>query len=225
MTKKIRKLSALTLCVAAAIGCTGCNTEPEQSASSLSLEHKDPESAVPQLSGSFSVKDAPGVTYQFEDTGICYYKQEGTYSFDHDTNHEGVDADLLNIQFETQENPSVYTLEPEEDQVILRTTYSGKEAETTLNLKLLKGENGLPAMECFDGTYSVFDLPEYRYTFRGDGSCALVLEEQYALDGNQFTLSGFGQDQTYELQKNEEVQGWDLVSEGITAAILIPVEE
>lgn len=86
--------------------------------------------SLEQPYGRYRLKDADGVFYYFDGEGTCYYVQKGTYSFSHDASTDGTDEDMISMQFDVQENPTNYIIDEEDGQLMIRTTYSGKEAET-----------------------------------------------------------------------------------------------
>ena len=57
--------------------------------------------------------------------------------------------------FDVQENPTNYIIDEEDGQLMIRTTYSGKEAETQVAMNLMDGTDGIAAMEPFEGIYTV----------------------------------------------------------------------
>ena len=50
------------------------------------------------------------------------------------------------MQFDVQENPTNYIIDEEDGQLMIRTTYSGKEAETQVAMNLMDGTDGIAAM-------------------------------------------------------------------------------
>lgn len=172
--------------------------------------------------GKYQVQDADGVCYYFDEDGLCYYVQQGTYSFSHDLNADGVEADMIAMQFDTQSAPTNYTIEQEQEQLILKTTYSGAESETSMELAFVTGVDGIAEMEPFEGIYSAFSSEDYRYEFHSDGTFYMILEESYAIDGSTLTLSAFGNSLTYDYEVvDEKIQ---LTSDGVEIAVLVPVE-
>lgn len=172
--------------------------------------------------GKYQVKDAEGVWYYFGGDGICYYVQQGTYSFSRDINADGVEADMIAMQFDTMSVPTYYTLEEEEGELTLRTTYSGAESETIISFECLKGSDGILEMEPFEGIYSAYGMDSYRYEFHSDGTFYLILEESYVIEGDTVTLSAFGTDITYDYEAGEG--SMVLSSEDTVIANLVPGE-
>lgn len=126
------------------------------------------------------------------------------------------------MQFDVQENPTNYIIDEEDGQLIIRTTYSGKEAETQVAMNLMDGTDGIAAMEPFEGIYTVYGSDVYRYEFHADGSFYLILEENYSLDGSKVTLNAFEREFCYEYAENGG--NLELSGDGTTIATLIPMD-
>ncbi len=173
--------------------------------------------------GRYELKDADGVFYYFDGESTCYYVQKGTYSFSHDASTDGTDEDMISMQFDAQDNPTNYIIDPEDGELYIRTTYSGAEAETKIAMKSISGTDGIASMENFEGIYTAFEMDNYRYEFHADGTFYLVLDEAYTLgDDNSITLSAFDKEFTYTYAENDgklELSGDDTV-----IATLIPNE-
>lgn len=178
--------------------------------------------SLEQPYGRYRLKDADGVFYYFDGEGTCYYVQKGTYSFSHDASTDGTDEDMISMQFDVQENPTNYIIDEEDGQLMIRTTYSGKEAETQVAMNLMDGTDGIAAMEPFEGIYTVYGSDVYRYEFHADGSFYLILEENYSLDGNKVALNAFEREFSYEYAENGG--NLELSGDGTTIATLIPMD-
>lgn len=178
--------------------------------------------SLEQPYGRYRLKDADGVFYYFDGDGTCYYVQKGTYSFSHDASTDGTDEDMISMQFEVQETPTNYIIDEEDGQLMIRTTYSGKEAETQVMMNLIDGTDGIAAMEPFEGIYTAYGSDVYRYEFHADGSFYLILEENYSLDGNKVTLKAFEREFNYEYAENGG--NLELSGDGTTIATLIPMD-
>ena len=164
--------------------------------------------SLEQPYGRYRLKDADGVFYYFDGENTCYYVQKGTYSFSHDASTDGTDEDMISMQFDVQKNPTNYIIDEEDGQLMIRTTYSGKEAETQVAMNLMDGTDGIAAMEPFEGIYTAYGSDVYRYEFHADGSFYLILEENYSLDGNKVTLNAFEREFSYEYAENGIVRRW-----------------
>lgn len=178
--------------------------------------------SLEQPYGRYRLKDADGVFYYFDGDGTCYYVQKGTYSFSHDASTDGTDEDMISMQFGVQETPTNYIIDEEDGQLMIRTTYSGKEAETQVMMNLIDGTDGIAAMEPFEGIYTAYGSDVYRYEFHADGSFYLILEENYSLDGNKVTLKAFEREFNYEYAENGG--NLELSGDGTTIATLIPMD-
>ena len=144
------------------------------------------------------------------------------YVIVNDGSTDGTDEDMISMQFEVQETPSNYIIDEEDGQLMIRTTYSGKEAETQVMMNLMDGTDGIAAMEPFEGIYTAYGSDVYRYEFHADGSFYLILEENYSLDGNKVTLNAFEREFSYEYAENGG--NLELSGDGTTIATLIPMD-
>ena len=135
---------------------------------------------------------------------------------------DGTDEDMISMQFGVQETPTNYIIDEEDGQLMIRTTYSGKEAETQVMMNLIDGTDGIAAMEPFEGIYTAYGSDVYRYEFHADGSFYLILEENYSLDGNKVTLKAFEREFNYEYAENGG--NLELSGDGTTIATLIPMD-
>lgn len=201
---------------------TGADTEGYIHDASYETRANAAAGSLEQPYGRYRLKDADGVFYYFNGEGTCYYVQKGTYSFSHDASTDGTDEDMISMQFEVQETPSNYIIDGEDGQLMIRTTYSGKEAETQVMMNLIDGTDGIAAMEPFEGIYTAYGSDVYRYEFHADGSFYLILEENYSLDGNEVTLNAFEREFSYEYAKNGG--NLELSGDGTTIATLIPMD-
>lgn len=190
--------------------------------SSAQIRESAAKGSLETFSGKYQVADTEGIYYYFGEDGVCYYVQEGTYSFEHDLNTDNEEADMIVMQFKTQENGSYYTIQNEDGDVSLRITYSGDESETTIPMTSLVGDDAITGMEPFEGIYAAYNLLEYRYEFHADGTFYLVLEESYEVGDGTVTISAFGKDLTYDYAADGDAMV--LSSEGTEIATLTPAE-
>ncbi|SDB01792.1 hypothetical protein [Eubacterium oxidoreducens] len=235
--KNIEKL-ALVLATVAVFVTSGCadttNEQSEQSDistaevetvqdASTQIRQTATKGSLETFSGKYQVQDAKGVYYYFGEDGICYYVQSGTYEFEENgTNVDGDEADLLLITFETMENASQYDISQEDGEIILTTTQSGAESKTTMNLDCIAGEDGISDLEPFEGIYRTYDEDAYRFEFHEDGSCYLIMEEDYETGDDTLTLTALGTSLTYDYKVSEDTIV--LSSEDTTIAVLVPSE-
>lgn len=178
--------------------------------------------SLEQPYGRYRLKDADGVFYYFDGENICYYVQKGTYSFSHDASTDGTDQDMISMQFDVQENPTNYIIDEENGALMIRTTYSGKEAETQVSMNLVDGTDGIAAMEPFEGIYTAYGSEGYRYEFHADGSFYLILEESYTISDSKVTLQAFDREFSYDFAENNG--NLELSGDGTVVATLIPMD-
>lgn len=201
---------------------TGADAEGYVQDASYALRSSAAAGSLEEISGRYTLEDAAGVYYYFDGNGSCYYVQKGTYFFTHDASMDGTDADMICMEFDTQESPTNYIIEQGESGLQIRTTYSGAESETIVPMELVSGTDGIGAMEPFEGIYRVYSMDGYRYEFHADGSFYMILDETYSVADQTLTLSAFDQSLTYDYAAEDGKIV--LSSEDTTVATLVPTE-